>query len=97
MSFKLTIKGVELYPVRRGSTVWCPFDAELVITNIVGLQISNVQVHCKKNKTNKKKSTLFFARFRAKGIHAEVSRSTYVWFLVQRVHHSCHHRTEQRL
>ena len=42
----LTNKRVDFKPVGGGCSVGGPPDAEAVVSNVVGLQVSHIQVHC---------------------------------------------------
>lgn len=49
---RLTVHGVELDAVRRGHPVRRPLDAELVVVHVVGLNVGDVQVHCRDTGTS---------------------------------------------
>lgn len=43
----LTVRRAQLDPVGRGRPMRSPFDAELVVFHLVGLNVGHVQVHCR--------------------------------------------------
>lgn len=45
---RLTVHGVEFDAVGGGGSVRRPFDAELVVSHVVGLDVGDVEVNCKR-------------------------------------------------